>query len=41
MTIGAPLASAWTKAYTPRTVILISGTQLLLANTLASLSTQL
>lgn len=41
MTIGAPLASAWTKVYTPRTVTLIGGTLLLLANTLASLSTQL
>lgn len=41
MTIGAPLASAWTKAYTPRTVTLIGGTLLLLANILASLSTQL
>ena len=41
MTIGAPLASAWTKVYTPRTVTLIGGTLLLLANTLASFSTQL
>ncbi|OCK82669.1 putative MFS monocarboxylate transporter [Lepidopterella palustris CBS 459.81] len=41
MTIGAPIASAWTKAYSPRTVSFIGGTILLLANILASFGQEL
>lgn len=36
MTIGAPVASAWTKAYSPRAVVLIGGFLLGLGNILAS-----
>ena len=36
MTIGAPYASAWTKSYSPRTIILIGAVLFALANVLAS-----
>lgn len=38
MTIGAPYASAWTKSYSPRTMVLIGGLLFALANVLASFS---
>ena len=41
MTIGAPFASAWTRAYSPRTVTLFGGLILASANVLASFCTQL
>ncbi|KAK0642787.1 Monocarboxylate transporter 7 [Lasiodiplodia hormozganensis] len=41
MTMGAPFASAWTKAYSPRTVTLIGGVIFALGNVLASFSQQL
>lgn len=41
MTIGAPIASAWTRAYTPRTVTLMGGFVLGLAYILASFGQQL
>jgi MFS family permease len=41
MTIGAPLASAWTKAYSPRTMTLIGGTLLCVSNILASFGQEL
>jgi MFS family permease len=41
MTIGAPFASAWTRAYSPRTVTLIGGFILASANVLASFCAEL
>ncbi|KAF2230651.1 MFS general substrate transporter [Viridothelium virens] len=41
MTIGAPVASSWTKAYSPRSVVLIGGLLLGLGNILASFGNQL
>ncbi|KAF2806997.1 putative MFS monocarboxylate transporter [Mytilinidion resinicola] len=41
MTICSPLATAWTKAYSPRTMTLIGGSIFLLANVLASFGQQL
>ena len=38
MTIGAPYASAWTKSYSPRTIISIGAVFFALANVLASFS---
>ena len=38
MSIGAPYASAWTKSYSPRTVIIIGALLFALANVLASFS---
>ena len=38
MTIGAPYASAWTKSYSPRTIISIGAVLFALANVLASFS---
>ena len=41
MTIGAPYASAWTKSYSPRTIISIGAVLFALANVLASFSVAL
>ena len=41
MTIGAPFASAWTKAFSPRTVSLVGGFILGLSNVLASFGQEL
>ncbi|KAI9700471.1 MAG: hypothetical protein M1820_006770 [Bogoriella megaspora] len=41
MTIGAPLASAWTKAYSPSSVIIFGGFMLGLGNVLASFGQRL
>ena len=39
MTMGAPIASSWTKAYSPRPVVLLGGLLLGLGNVLASFGT--
>lgn len=41
MTIGAPFVSAWTKTYTPRTIIIIGALAFSSANILASFGQQL
>jgi MFS family permease len=41
MTIGAPFASGWTKAYSPRTVTLLGGSVLAVGNILASFGQKL
>ena len=41
MTIGAPFASAWTKTYSPRSVTLVGGTLMAIANITASFGTKL
>lgn len=38
MSIGAPYVSAWTKCYSPRTIIIIGAVLFALANVLASFS---